>query len=112
MAVEQLFAHFKDQKSQPNAVYDPDDPESYEAYLQSLMDDAEDYENSILAGGSLGGPTLLLMVTSQRWTRPAAVRSPAKIPTRLWASFSTGTRRPGRQPLAPTSRPTSKTRSC
>jgi hypothetical protein len=50
MAVEQLFAHFKDQKSQPNATYDPNEPESYEAYLFSMMDDAGDYEYSILAG--------------------------------------------------------------
>ena len=50
MAVEQLFAHFRDQKSQPNAIYDPSDPESYEAYLFSLMDDSQDYEDSILAG--------------------------------------------------------------
>ena len=50
MPVEQLFAHFKDQKSAPNALYDPSDPESYETYLLSLMDDSEDYEDSILAG--------------------------------------------------------------
>src|SRR4029077_5360241 len=50
MAVEQLFAHFKDQRAAPNAVYDPGDPESYESYLLSLMDDSQDYEDSILAG--------------------------------------------------------------
>ena len=49
MAVEQLFAHFKDQRDAPNAVYDPNDPESYEAHLLSLMDDSQDYEDSILA---------------------------------------------------------------
>ena len=51
MAVEQLFAHFKDQRDAPNAVYDPGDPASYEAYLQSMMDNSEDYEDSILAAG-------------------------------------------------------------
>ena len=50
MAVEQLFAHFKDQHAPATALYDPSDPESYEAYLQSMMDDSVDYEDSILAG--------------------------------------------------------------
>ena len=50
MAIERLFAHFKDQKSEPSATYDPNDPESYEAYLQSMFEDAADYELAILAG--------------------------------------------------------------
>lgn len=50
MPVEQLFAHFKDQKSQPNAIYDPSDPESYNQFLQSMMEDCYDYETAILAG--------------------------------------------------------------
>ena len=50
MAVERLFPHFKDQKSEPSATYDPSDPDSYNSFLLSMMDDSEDYENSILAG--------------------------------------------------------------
>jgi hypothetical protein len=50
VAIERLFAHFKDQKSEPSATYDPGDPESYEAYLQSMFEDAADYESAILAG--------------------------------------------------------------
>jgi hypothetical protein len=50
VAIERLFAHFKDQKSEPSATYDPSDPESYEAYLQSMFEDATDYESAILAG--------------------------------------------------------------
>ena len=50
MAIERLFAHFKDSKSEPSATYDPNDPESYEAYLQSMFEDATDYETAILAG--------------------------------------------------------------
>ena len=51
MALERiLHGHFKDQKSEPSATYDPNDPESYEAYLQSMFEDATDYESAILAG--------------------------------------------------------------
>ena len=51
MAIERiLHGHFKDQKSEPSATYDPNDPESYEAYLQSMFEDADDYESAILAG--------------------------------------------------------------
>ena len=50
MALERIFSHFKDQKSEPSATYDPNDPESYEAYLQSMFEDATDYETAILAG--------------------------------------------------------------
>ena len=50
MAIERLFAHFKDSKSEPSATYDPNDPESYEAYLQSMFEDATDYETAILSG--------------------------------------------------------------
>lgn len=48
--VDQLFPHFKPDKSQAVASYNPKDPESYEAHLHSMMDDAWDYETSILAG--------------------------------------------------------------
>ena len=51
MAVEQLFAHFKDQKAPAQAVYDPADPDSYQDYLQAMFSDAEDYENSNLSQG-------------------------------------------------------------
>ena len=48
--VERLFPHFKDQHSPSSAVYDPSNPETYEAYLQGLFDDSQDYEDSILGG--------------------------------------------------------------
>ena len=44
-----LNAHFKSQDAPTSSYYDPNDPESYENYLHMLMDDAADYENSILA---------------------------------------------------------------
>jgi hypothetical protein len=50
VAIERLFPHFKDQTPPARAVYDPNDPESYSEFLQAMMDDAEDYEDSILAG--------------------------------------------------------------
>ena len=48
--LNESFGHFKDSKSEPSATYDPNDPESYEAYLQSMFEDATDYETAILAG--------------------------------------------------------------
>ena len=50
MAVERLFPHFKDSNAPATAVYDPGDPASYNAFLQSMMEDSQDYENAILAG--------------------------------------------------------------
>ena len=56
-AVEQIFgnlgrsegAHFKGSNA-AQSFYDPDDPDSYESYLQALMSDAADYEDSYLSG--------------------------------------------------------------
>jgi hypothetical protein len=48
--VEQLFPHFKSDKTPAAASYDPKDPDSYKAYLHTMMEDAWDYETSILAG--------------------------------------------------------------
>ena len=50
MALERIFGHFKDSKSEPSATYEPGNPESYEAYLQSMFEDSTDYESAILAG--------------------------------------------------------------
>ena len=50
MALERIFAHFKSDKSSAPSFYDPSDPESYQTYLQSMMEDCRDYENSVLAG--------------------------------------------------------------
>ena len=47
--MERLFASFKD-SSTNTGVYDPDDPESYEHYIHSLITDAQDYESDTLAG--------------------------------------------------------------
>ena len=48
--VERLFPHFKDQHAPSSAVYDPQDPATYETFVQGLMEDSQDYEDSILAG--------------------------------------------------------------
>lgn len=47
--MEQIFPHFKSSKRPGSTYYDPADPESYESYLHARMDDATDYEQSILA---------------------------------------------------------------
>jgi len=47
--MERIFAHFKSE-SPAAAFYDPNDPQSYDDFVTALMEDAEDYENSILAG--------------------------------------------------------------
>jgi hypothetical protein len=47
--MERIFAHYKAEKA-TSGSYDPGDPESYDDFITSLMEDAEDYENSILAG--------------------------------------------------------------
>ena len=48
--MERLFASFKDEKRNPSAMYDPESPESYESYLQSMFEDSTDYETAILSG--------------------------------------------------------------
>jgi len=45
--MERIFATFKD--SGTATAYDPGDPESYEQFIHSLISDALDYENSVLA---------------------------------------------------------------
>jgi hypothetical protein len=45
--MERLFYTFKDSGSATQ--YDPADPESYEQFIQSLINDTRDYENSVLA---------------------------------------------------------------
>jgi hypothetical protein len=45
--MERLFYTFKD--SGTATQYDPTDPESYEQFIQSLINDTRDYENSVLA---------------------------------------------------------------
>ncbi len=47
--MERIFAHFKSE-SPATAFYDPNDPQSYDDFVTALMEDSEDYENSILAG--------------------------------------------------------------
>ena len=50
MSIERLFPHFKDQHAPSSAVYDPENPETYAAFVQGLMEDSQDYEDSILGG--------------------------------------------------------------
>ena len=45
--LERIFT-FKGDRS-PQSAYDPTDPESYEQFIQALISDAKDYEDSILA---------------------------------------------------------------
>src|SRR4029077_7658650 len=47
--MERIFSHFKDSGTN-TGVYDPSDEESYEHYIQGLIDDSRDYESDILAG--------------------------------------------------------------
>ena len=51
MAMERIFAHFKDQTSASSSAYDPADQDSYDQYIHAMMADALDYEDSILATG-------------------------------------------------------------
>jgi hypothetical protein len=46
--LERLFASFKSSGTN-TGTYDPDDPESYEQYIQSLISDSRDYESDTLA---------------------------------------------------------------
>ena len=48
--MDNIFPHFKPDKTSATATYDPKDPASYDNFLHSLMEDANDYETSILAG--------------------------------------------------------------
>ena len=47
MAVEQLFASFKE--GGPSDAYDPGDPDTYEQFIQAMISDSRDYEDSVLA---------------------------------------------------------------
>jgi hypothetical protein len=49
MALERIFAHFKDRQEPSTSVYDPHDPQSYDNFLHTLMSDSVDYENAFLA---------------------------------------------------------------
>ena len=48
MAIERLFAHFKE-GGPPDGGYDPADPASYEQFVQAIIRDSRDYEGSVLA---------------------------------------------------------------
>jgi hypothetical protein len=48
VAIERLFT-FKDDGGTPR-TYDPGDPDSYKQFIQALISDSVDYENSVLAG--------------------------------------------------------------
>lgn len=48
--MERIFPHFKAQKVEGSASYDPSDPASYKAMLQAMFSDGVDYEESWLAG--------------------------------------------------------------
>ena len=51
-AMERIFANFKSDGN-ANATpgsYDPGDPDSYQSYIQAMIDDSVDYESTILAG--------------------------------------------------------------
>ena len=53
MAMERIFASFKgdteDAGGGNSGSYDPNDPQSYNAYIQAMISDARDYEGTILA---------------------------------------------------------------
>jgi hypothetical protein len=48
MAIERLFAHFKEGGPRDGG-YDPADPASYEQFVQAIISDSRDYEGSVLA---------------------------------------------------------------
>ena len=52
MALERLFAHFREDRpvNASTGSYDPGDPYSYANYIKGMIDDSVDYESSILAG--------------------------------------------------------------
>ena len=52
MALERLFAHFREDRpvNASTGSYDPQDPYSYANYIKGMIDDSVDYESSILAG--------------------------------------------------------------
>ena len=47
--MERLFASFKDSSSRSSSSIDPDDPDSYDQFINTLITDARDYEGSVLA---------------------------------------------------------------
>ena len=49
MALENLFATFKDSGTGPGRGFDPSDPDNYEAYIAAMIRDSRDYEGSVLA---------------------------------------------------------------
>jgi hypothetical protein len=49
MALERIFAHFKEGAPTGSGGYDPSDPATYEQTIHRIIEDAADYERSILA---------------------------------------------------------------
>jgi len=50
MALERIFAaSFKDSSNANTSAYDPLDPQSYEQFIQAMINDSRDYEGSVLA---------------------------------------------------------------
>ena len=47
--MERIFASFKDSSSRSSSSIDPDDPDSYDQFINTLITDARDYEGSVLA---------------------------------------------------------------
>jgi hypothetical protein len=47
--MERIFSSFKDSSNRSSGSIDPDDPDSYDAYIDLMITDSRDYEGSILA---------------------------------------------------------------
>ena len=72
MALEHIFRPFKNSKSNPARLTSLAILKSYEAYLQSMMEDAWDYGSAILAGGDRSERGCCSMVTSLPWITPTS----------------------------------------
>jgi hypothetical protein len=49
MAMERIFASFKETSGDSTGPYDPTDPDSYDAFVKAMIEDSRDYEASVLA---------------------------------------------------------------
>src|SRR5215475_5777048 len=49
MAIERLFASYKGDDGRARGGYDPEDPDTYDNFIQAMIDDSIDYEQSSLA---------------------------------------------------------------
>ena len=90
MTMERIFSHFKDGESPKEAVYDPKDPDSYAAYIKSMMGDARDYEDAFLAVDR--NHAQLYYYGMEPWIgpyNPGSVPTLARIRTPRWARSST-----------------------